>query len=46
MLKDGADGYGSGVVIVPDVAKYGEVAVFLHQESSEDHADTVDAHGC
>ena len=40
LLKDGADGHGGGVVIFPDIAEGGEVAVFHHPEGGEDHGDT------
>lgn len=40
LLEDGADGHGGGVVIVPDVAEGGEVAVFHNPEGGEDHGYT------
>ena len=44
LLEDGADGHGGGIVIVPDVAEGGEVAVFHHPEGGEDHGDAIGAH--
>jgi hypothetical protein len=40
LLENGTDGHGGGVVIFPDIAEGGEVAVFHHPEGGEDHGDT------